>query len=282
VAGYQAGATPNPCIDCNRYLKFEELERIALQTNYDYLVTGHYARIDYDTKTQRHLLKRGLDPSKDQSYVLYTLTQQQLAHTRFPLGQLTKLEVRKIAQDLGLPTAQKHESQDICFVPDGNYAKFIQLYLEQTQASNTAGTTPGDILDETGKILGQHRGLINYTIGQRKGLGIAAGQPLYVKAIDTNTNSVILAEKDQLQQIEALITNINLISVEQLTKPTAVMVKHRYRCTEQAATAVQISDDSIKVVFQRPLSNLTKGQALVMYDGQTVLGGGIISQTKEI
>jgi tRNA-specific 2-thiouridylase len=283
VQSYQSGATPNPCIDCNRYLKFEELQHRARQTNFDYLVTGHYARIIFDENSGRYLLKRGAHTAKDQSYVLYTMTQDQLAHTLFPLGDLSKQQVRQLAQNLQLPTAHKHESQDICFVPSGDYAQFIRDYLKLSQAPGTGmGTAPGNIVGPDGKVLGQHNGIINYTIGQRKGLGVAAGKPLYVTEVNARTNTVVLAEKGRLQQTEALLSNINLISTAELTQPTRVMTKHRYRCTEQAATAVQVSENSLKVVFDKPLHDLTKGQALVMYNDELVLGGGVIDSVKSL
>lgn len=269
VSAYETGATPNPCIDCNRYLKFEKLFLRAQELNYDYVVTGHYARIEYDANAGRYLLKKAIDETKDQSYVLYSMTQEQLAHTLFPLGALRKTEVRKIAEDCGFVNAKKHDSQDICFVQSGTYADFIKQYTGKDYPS-------GDFILKNGTVLGTHKGIINYTIGQRKGLGIAYDEPLYVAEINVPDNRVVLGTDNDLYSTTLTANNINLISVSEIEKPVRVKAKVRYRQSEQPATVIQTGDDSITVEFDEPQRAVTKGQAVVLYDGDTVLGGGTI------
>ncbi len=269
IAAYENGLTPNPCIDCNRYLKFDKLYLRARELDRNYVVTGHYARIDRDPCSGRFLLKKGIDPSKDQSYVLYAMTQDQLAHTLFPLGGMTKEETRAVAEAQGFINARKHDSQDICFVQSGSYADFIE---SQTGKSYP----PGSFVDLSGKVLGRHRGIIHYTIGQRKGLGIALGEPMYVTAIDPAANTVTLARNEDLFTRELLVRDINLISVDALSAPLHVKAKIRYRQTEQPAVLTQLDEDTIRVVFDQPQRAVTKGQAAVFYDGDTVVGGGTI------
>lgn len=269
VHAYETGATPNPCIDCNRYLKFEKLFLRAQELNYDYVVTGHYARIAYDEATGRYLLKKALDETKDQSYVLYSMTQEQLGHTLFPLGDLRKTEVRKIAEEHGFVNAKKHDSQDICFVQSGTYADFIKHYTGKTYP-------PGKFMLKNGTVLGEHKGIIYYTVGQRKGLGIAYREPLYVAEINVPDNTVVLGTNSDLYSKTLTANHINLISVDKIEKPTRVKAKVRYRHAEQPATVIQTGEDSITVEFDEPQRAVTKGQAVVLYDGDTVLGGGTI------
>ncbi len=270
VANYENGRTPNPCIDCNRFLKFERLLKRAQDTNFVFIVTGHYARTSYDPVSGRYLLKRGLDKSKDQSYVLYGMTQEQLKHTLLPLGELTKEEVRNIAREQGFLTAEKDESQDICFVPDHDYGAFIRRYTGRDVAS-------GDIVNVQGKTLGTHAGIIDFTVGQRKGIGIAASQPLYVVELDPQTDTVVVGSESDLYQNTAIIEDINLISLESIQGELRATAKHRYRSAEKPVIVTQIGTDKLKVVFDEPQKAITKGQALVLYDGDVVIGGGTIT-----
>ena len=269
IAAYENGITPNPCIDCNRYLKFDKLYHRARELDRAYVVTGHYARITRDPRSGRFLLQKGIDPSKDQSYVLYAMTQDQLAHTIFPLGGMKKEETRAIAETQGFINARKHDSQDLCFVQSGSYADFI---VSQTGKVYP----PGDFIDSTGRVLGRHRGIIHYTVGQRKGLGIAFHQPMYVAAIDPAANTVTLAPEEELFSRELLVKDINLITADALDAPMRVHAKIRYRQPEQPAVITQVDEDTIRLVFDKPQRAVTKGQAAVFYDGDTVVGGGTI------
>ena len=230
VHAYENGWTPNPCIDCNRYLKFEKLYLRMQEMQMDTIVTGHYARVAYDETSGRYLLKKGLDGSKDQSYVLYNLTQEQLAHTQFPVGELSKHRVREIAEEHGFLNADKPDSQDICFVPDGDYAGFIERYTGKVPET-------GDFLDPEGKRIGTHRGVIHYTIGQRKGLGISAPHPLYVCDICPADNTVTLGYSENLFSRKLTASDVNLISCDSLEEPVRVQAKIRYRHPAQPATA---------------------------------------------
>ena len=266
---YEAGGTPNPCIDCNRYMKFDHLLRWAEAHGLDHVVTGHYARVEQDEATGRWLLKKGLDENKDQSYVLYNLTQEQLAHVRLPLGGLHKSEVRAIAEQQHFVNARKHDSQDICFVPDGDYAGFIARY--------TGHDCPaGDFVDESGHVLGQHKGIVHYTVGQRKGLGIAADAPLYVKRIDAAENRVVLSGNDALFSRELTANDFNWIAYDVPPRELRATARVRYHQREQAATVTVLSDGHVHLVFDEPQRAITPGQAVVLYDGDTVLGGGTI------
>ncbi len=267
AASYERGVTPNPCIDCNKYLKFERLYRRARELECDYVVTGHYARIERDGG--RYLLKKAADSGKDQSYVLYTLTQEQLAHTLFPLGDYTKSEVREIAARHGLKNAQKPESQDICFVPTGSYAEFIEGHTGKKYP-------PGDFVDSEGNVLGRHGGIIRYTLGQRRGLGISAPEPLYVTAIDPLRNTVTLGRSGELYSRRLRAAELNLIALERIERPMRVKAKIRYRQSEQWATVEQTGEDTAEVVFDDPQRAITPGQAVVLYSGDTVIGGGRI------
>lgn len=269
IKAYENGSTPNPCIDCNRYIKFDRLMLRMKELNMDYVVTGHYARIEYDDNLNRFILKKALDNTKDQSYVLYSLTQEQLAHTLFPLGAMNKTEVRKIAEEKGFVNASKHDSQDICFVPNGKYAEFIEQYTGKKYEN-------GDFVDKNGNVLGEHKGIIRYTIGQRKGLGLALPAPMYVCEKDLENNKVILGSNDDLFSSELYADNLNLITCEKITKPIRIKAKVRYNQKEQPATAEQIGD-KLHIVFDEPQRAISKGQAVVMYDGDTVVGGGTIT-----
>ncbi len=266
---YEHGATPNPCIDCNRFLKFDVMIRRAQEMQFDYVVTGHYARIEFDCSSGRYFLKKGVDAGKDQSYVLYSLTQEQLAHVRFPLGTYRKEEIREIAQKNGFVNAHKKDSQDICFVPDGDYAGFLTRFTGKTYPE-------GDFLSTNGNILGKHRGIIHYTVGQRKGLGISAAYPLYVQKILPETNQVILGKNEELFSDSLTAEDVNLISRETLSEPVQCSAKIRYRHPEQPCTAWQSDDGILHVKFHQPQRAITKGQAVVLYQGDIVIGGGTI------
>ncbi len=265
---YLSGRTPNPCIECNRHVKFDKMLRRAMELGYDYIATGHYAVNEYDEKSGRYLLKRPADRSKDQTYVLYSLTQEQLAHTLFPLGKLEKSQVRELAEKAGLVNSSKPDSQDICFVPDGDYASFIQKFTG-------ADIPEGSFVDTDGKILGTHKGIINYTIGQRKGLGISLGKPAYVVSKDVSSNTVTLGDEADLYTKTLTAEGVNLISVAEITEPVRITAKTRYSQTEQPAV-LSIRNGEYIVEFDEPQRAVTSGQAVVFYDGDIVLGGGTI------
>lgn len=269
ISSYENGITPNPCIECNRHLKFKHLYRKARELELDYIVTGHYSDIVYDDKSGRYLLKKSADPAKDQSYVLYSLTQEQLAHTIFPLAGISKNEVRRIAEENGFVNAAKLDSQDICFVQNGKYTEFIREHTGKEYPE-------GNYIDTHGNILGRHKGIIHYTIGQRKGLGISLAKPIYVIGVNPDDNTVILGSDEELYTRELTADNINLISVPCIEEPMRVKAKIRYRHTEQWATVTQTDNDTIEVVFDEPQRAITRGQAVVMYDGDVVVGGGTI------
>lgn len=267
IDAYENGRTPNPCIDCNRYIKFKRLLERARQLDYDYVATGHYARIEEDNG--RFLLKKGIDISKDQSYVLYSMTQEQLKHTLLPLGGMKKSEVREIAEEQGFINAKKHDSQDICFVPDGDYASFIENYAGRKYPC-------GSFVDLEGNVLGEHKGIIRYTIGQRKGLGLALPKPMYVCRTCLENNTVVLGDNTDLFSKELDAEDINLIACDSIERPMSVRAKIRYSQSEQPATVWQTGRDSIHVEFDEPQRAITRGQAVVLYDGDMVVGGGVI------
>lgn len=268
---YECGATPNPCIDCNRYLKFDHLLRRGCELGCDYVVTGHYARIRQDEATGRYLLYKATDLSKDQSYVLYSLTQEQLAHTRFPLGEMTKAEARTIAEEQGFINARKHDSQDICFVPDGDYVAFMERYTGKKY-------TPGDYLDLQGNVVGQHKGAVSYTLGQRKGLNLAMGTPVYVCAKDMEQNTVTVGPNEALFSTTLRATDWNWFPFPTLSEPVRVSAKARYNQPPQPATVYPEENGFARVVFDEPQRALTPGQAVVLYDGEMVVGGGTITE----
>ena len=270
IRAYEEGRTPNPCIDCNRYLKFDEFFKRAMELGYDYMATGHYAQIVFSPESGRYLLKKAADPSKDQSYVLWSLRQDQLAHTVFPLGALNKTKARQLAASAKLPTAHKKDSQDICFVPDGKYADFVEHYTNKIYPS-------GNFVSTQGEVLGQHKGIIRYTIGQKKGLGLVLPQPLYVCSIDPIANQVVLGRSEELFTRELIAHDINLIEVPEIKGALRVKAKVRYRHEADWATVTQTEIDTIRVVFDEPQRAITKGQSVVLYDGDTVVGGGVIA-----
>ena len=265
---YEHGITPNPCIDCNRYMKFDKLFDRAEVLGCDYVVTGHYARIEQDADGI-YQLKKAADASKDQSYVLYSMTQEQLGHTQFPLGSLKKTEVRDIAEDNGFVNAAKPDSQDICFVPDGDYARVIRLRTGKSYSE-------GQYVDTKGQVLGRHKGIINYTIGQRKGLGIAFGRPTFVLDILPDANEVVLGSNDELFARELRVTDFNWIAGKPPAETFTCRAKIRYRQEEQPASAKVLSDGTVHICFDEPQRAITPGQAAVLYDDDTVIGGGII------
>lgn len=271
VSCYECGITPNPCVDCNRYLKFEYLFDKAKELGCEYIATGHYALVSYNEETGRYNLKKSPNTTKDQSYVLYSLSQSQLAHTLFPLGRLCKEEVRERAEKYGFLNAKKKDSQDICFVPNGKYSDFIEGFTGKTYEK-------GNFVDTQGNVLGEHNGIIRYTIGQRRGLGLSLKEPMYVKEINVKDNTVVLARDCELFSTSLVADNVNLISVEHIEGEMRVKAKVRYRHTEQWATVKELYDGKISVVFDEPQRAITKGQAVVLYDNDIVIGGGTILQ----
>ncbi|MDU3490094.1 MAG: tRNA 2-thiouridine(34) synthase MnmA [Clostridiales bacterium] len=269
VDAYECGSTPNPCIDCNRYMKFGRLVERAKDLGFDHVATGHYAQVEYNEETGRYILKKAVDRKKDQTYVLYSLTQDMLARALFPLGSLTKPQVRKIAEDHGFVNAQKKESQDICFVKNGDYTSFIEFYTGKTYPE-------GDFLDIDGNVIGRHKGIIRYTIGQRRGLGISFGKPMYVYSKDPVNNNITLAGDDDLLGRQLTARDINLISVDEIRSPMRVKARARYNQIEQDAIVEQLDKDTLRVTFDQPQRAFAKGQAVVIYDGDIVVGGGTI------
>lgn len=272
TAEYAAGRTPNPCIDCNRELKFGALLDRALTLGYDYIATGHYARVAYDAESGRYRLLRGAERRKDQSYVLYQLTQHQLAHLLLPVGDYDKPAIRDKAREAGLDNADKGDSQDICFVPDGDYVNFLQR--------QGLTLTPGDFLDEAGCVLGRHRGLPCYTIGQGKGLGVAVGRHVYVLEKDRDRNAIVLGDDAALYASSLLASHVNWISGQIPAAPVRCAAKTRYSQVETPCTAYPLPDGGLRVVFDQPQRAITAGQAVVLYDGDEVLGGGTIEKSE--
>lgn len=267
IESYENGITPNPCIDCNRYMKFDKLYERAKTLGCDYIVTGHYARIEEENG--KFVLKKALDETKDQSYVLYSMTQDQLVHTMFPIGSMQKTEVRAIAKESGFVNADKPDSQDICFVPNGDYASVIELQTGKESAE-------GNFVDKQGNNLGRHKGVIHYTIGQRKGLGVSSTEPLYVCNICPKDGNVVLGSNDDLFSREADVSDFNWISGEVPGSEFRCKAKIRYRQPEQWVTVIPTGADTVHIVFDEPQRAITPGQAAVFYDGDTVLGGGTI------
>jgi tRNA-specific 2-thiouridylase len=275
VEEYLSGRTPIPCSLCNNHLKFDQLLIVAQQIGADMLATGHYARVEFDDLSGRWLLKRPADRAKDQTYFLFGLTQEQLSKTLFPLGSLTKAEVRGRARQHGLALAEKPDSQEICFVPGGDYKRFLDAYLEEQ--GEAPPRTAGELVTSSGEVIGEHSGIHNFTVGQRKGLGVAVGSPLYVIQIKGDTRQVVVGRDEELYSSTLRARRINLISVPALRNPMRVAVKIRNR--HQAAPAVieQAAADEIAVTFDERQRAITPGQAAVFYDGDTVVGGGWIS-----
>ncbi len=271
VSCYERGETPNPCIDCNRCLKFDRLLRRALELGCDYVASGHYARIRFDAASGRYLLCRAADSAKDQTYFLACLDQYQLSRIRFPLGALTKEEVRTIARENGFINARKRDSQDICFVPDGDYAAFLARYTGKSYPE-------GDFLDLSGNKVGRHRGAVRYTLGQRKGLGIALGEPVYVCGKDMAANTVTLGPNEALFSRGLRANSWNWYPFPALAEPVSVTVKIRHSQSEQAATVYPEAEGFARVEFQTPQRAVTPGQAVVLYQGELVIGGGTITE----
>ncbi len=269
---YRQGRTPNPCIRCNQYVKFDALLGKAEELGADYIATGHYAKIGYDSRRKRYLLMKGVDSGKDQSYVLYTLTQKQLKRTLMPLAAFTKKQVREIAGEKRLPAADRPESQEICFIQDKTYREFLEKYIPE-------GVSPGPIMNKSGDIIGEHQGVIHYTIGQRKGIGIAAGEPLYVTAIETENNSIIVGKEEDVYSRQLTANDVNYIAVEGIRGPVRLMAKIRYLHQASPALVCRLNKDELKVRFHEPQRAITPGQAVVFYDGDSVVGGGTIQGT---
>lgn len=266
---YVMGRTPNPCVVCNRIIKFEALLQKARGLEADYLATGHYAIIGYDRQTGRHTLKKARDPRKDQTYFLYSMTQDQLAHTLMPLGGFTKNEVRQMAAQRGLKVAEKPESQEICFVPDDNYRNFLRENVAEQ-------IKPGPFLDLDGNEIGRHEGIAYYTIGQRRGLGLATGERIYVVDIDPERNAVIVGPVESLNKTSLMAADLNLVLVDKLTGPTRVQAQIRYNGEPAPATVTPVDEHRVRVDFQEPQQAITPGQAVVFYQGDHLLGGGTI------
>ena len=269
IDAYRAGLTPNPCVDCNRSMKFGKFLELARGLGMSHIATGHYAVVERDAASGRWLLRRGADLKKDQSYVLWTLTQEQLSRTLLPLGSLSKEDAREIAEAQGFSNAYKKESQDICFVPDGDYAAFIR---ETTGRADE----PGKFVDESGRVIGGHKGLIHYTIGQRRGLGLSLREPLYVRAKNAADNTVALCPESGLYSKTLTASRANFIAVGKLDRPMRLRAKIRYRAAEQRATVEQLSEDKLRIEFDEPQRAITPGQSVVLYDGDYVVGGGVI------
>jgi tRNA-specific 2-thiouridylase len=272
VAEYLKGRTPNPCIVCNHSLKFSNLLEKSLSLGGELVATGHYVQKDQDPQSNRWLLRKGIDSTKDQSYVLYGLNQNQLAHSMFPLGGFQKVLIRKMAAGLGLTVADKPDSQEICFVPDQDYGRFIDEYCP-------GAIKPGHFIDTEGNVIGKHQGISNFTIGQRKGLGIAAGNPLYVVEIRPETNEVVLGRNDEVFANRLQASNMNWIAFAELDRPLEVEVKIRYSAKPVLALVSPVDTDQVTVEFQSPQRAVTPGQAVVFYQGDLVLGGGTIDRS---
>ena len=269
IAEYARGRTPNPCLACNRRIKFDFLLRRALTMDAQYLATGHYARIQRGNG--RYQLLKGCDEEKDQSYVLYMLGQKELQHLILPLGDYTKEQVRAMAHQRGLPVAEKAESQDLCFLVDNDYRRFLQVHVPET-------IQPGPILDAADRVIGQHKGLPFYTIGQREGLGIAAPEALYVMQIDLVRNALVVGTKAELGRRQLVATEVNYVSGKIPQQPLEITAKIRYQAVESEALLTPLEDGQVRVTFAQPQRDITPGQGVVFYQGEVVVGGGIISQ----
>jgi tRNA-specific 2-thiouridylase len=275
VQEYLSGRTPIPCSLCNNHLKFDQLLTVAQQIGADAVATGHYARVEFDTGRDRWLLKRPTDRAKDQTYFLFGLTQEQLSRTLFPLGGMSKPEVRELARKYGLALAEKPDSQEICFVPGGDYKKFLDAYL--AEQGDALPDTAGELVTTDGRVIGEHSGIHNFTVGQRKGLGVATGSPLYVLQIKGDAHQVVVGEQENLYSRTLLAKRANLISIADLSEPVSVTVKIRHRHEPAPAMIEKTGANEILVTFDEPQRAITPGQAAVFYDGDVVVGGGWIS-----
>ena len=278
IQSYLAGETPIPCVACNSRLKFASLDKIAVSLGCDKVATGHFARVEYDETANRYRLFRGKNHWKDQSYFLWELTQDQLSRAYFPLGEMQKEEVRDIARDASLYTAEKKESQEICFVPDGKYSEFIDRYLEHEGRSDEL-PRGGEILNKAGETVGEHTGIHRYTIGQRRGLGIANEKPLYVLQIEKARNQIIVGEVEELESIEFIAKGVNWVAFNDPIEPIRAEVKVRYRHEPASATIFALPGQKARVVFDEPQRAITPGQAAIFYTGDEVVGGGWIVRT---
>ncbi|MCI8303618.1 MAG: tRNA 2-thiouridine(34) synthase MnmA [Lawsonibacter sp.] len=275
VRCYERGETPNPCIDCNRRVKFGALLQRADELGWGRVATGHYARLDYDTGSGRWLLKKAAHLDKDQSYVLSSLTQEQLSRALFPLGTFSKSEVRTLAQEAGLANARKGDSQDICFIPDGDYGAFLRQYTGRDYPS-------GPFLDEEGALLGRHTGIVGYTVGQRRGLGVSSSRGrLYVKEVRPEDNTVVLSGNDSLFGSTLIANRLNLIACSRLDGPVRLRARIRYRMAEQPCTVEQTGEDTIRLTFDQPQRAITPGQTAAFYDGDTVVGSAVICRADQ-
>lgn len=279
VQSYLEGRTPIPCVSCNSRLKFARLAGLASSVGADRVATGHYARVERDGATGRFLLKKGKDLSKDQSYFLFELTQKQLSRAVFPLGEMTKSEVRDIARRIGLGTAEKPESQEICFVPDGNYSRFVEDYAAKEMSVPEGSMSEGPIENAGGAALGTHNGLHRYTIGQRKGLGISSPDPTYVLKIDVPRNALVVGKREELYKKSFVASGVNWISIAEPDEPVRAKVRIRYRAAEAPAQITLIDAGRVKVDFDEPQPAITPGQAAVFYDDDVVAGGGWIQHS---
>jgi len=276
VNDYLSGRTPIPCTLCNNFVKFDQFLVMAEQVGAEKVATGHYARIDFDESSGRHLLRRGVDDSRDQSYFLFGLTQEQLGHSLFPLGGMQKTEVRQLAEDLSIPVAGKAESHEICFVPNGDYARFVELYLEKKGANGSAEAA-GEIVSTDGKTLGEHDGIHHYTIGQRRGLKVATGKPMYVVKIEPASKKVFVGPDEELLQTRFAVSGLNWIAIADLLEPRRVQVKIRHQFKPAWAEVRPGSEPGVVAVeFEQPQRAVTPGQAAVFYDNDSVVGGGWI------
>ena len=269
VEEYRHGRTPNPCVRCNDIIKFDRLLSYARAEGFVRLATGHYARVEVDPFANRHLLKKGADEAKDQSYFLYRLTQEQLRQVLFPLGGYRKSDVRRLAADRSLPAAERPESQEICFVPDNDYRSFLMERAPEV-------LRPGDMVRTDGSLAGRHEGVAFYTVGQRRGLGVSASERLYVVRIEPDSNRVVLGKKQELETGEMIVSHLRFLPIDGPDSPLRAEVKVRYRSALVPASLHPLNDDSARVVFDRPVAGVTPGQAAVFYEGDTVIGGGII------
>jgi tRNA-uridine 2-sulfurtransferase len=278
VEEYLAGRTPIPCSLCNNHLKFDQLLIVAQQIGADQIATGHYAQVSFDDQRGRWLLKRPADRSKDQTYFLFGLTQEQLSRTLFPLGGMTKPEVRELARKHKLVIAEKPDSQEICFVPGGNYKRFLEAYL--TEQGDQPVAVGGEMVTTDGKVIGEHAGVHNFTVGQRKGLGVATGSPLYVIQIKNDTRQVVVGKDEELYSRTLTACRVTLISAAEILEPMRVTVKIRHKHQPAPATIESSGRDEVRVTFDEPQRALTPGQAAVFYDGDIVVGGGWIDNAK--
>ena len=266
---YFKGRTPNPCIACNRHVKWQAMLDKAVSMGIDYIATGHYAKVMLDTASNRYILKKSVTDRKDQTYALYNLTQEQLSRTLMPVGDYPKEKIREMAKEIGLSVASKPDSQEICFIHDNDYGRFLSENSDKK-------IVPGKFVDTKGNILGDHKGIVYYTVGQRKGLGIAFGKPMFVVALDVENNRVILGDDSEVFSESLVASDLNFISIEKPVDGMKVAAKIRYSAKESPATVHIIDDNRIKVVFDEPQRAITPGQAVVFYDGDVVVGGGTI------